>query len=203
MRISRLLFAILFLALAAGCTATLEIPSGYVRANSAQFNVPSLQKKTAYLVISPELERYQFEKEAYNWAGGSTFPDKLTFELGRAVSDELNSAAISLFGKTARYSSLKEATASSSKSDYVVVPAMESASLDLPAVRFTNITARVSLKYSVYDSSGTLLRTGTASGEGKKALEFTKQNYVIAFQEAIKDLMLKSKETLARLLAGP
>lgn len=186
--------------LAVGCAATLEVPSGYVRANSSQFNVASLQRTNANLVITPELESYVFEKEAYNWAGGSLFPDTLTFSLGKTLADELNSAALSLFGRTVRFRSLQEASSTSVKPDYVVVPEVTTASLDLPAIRFADITAAVSLKYSVYDSSGTLLRTATVSGEGKKALVLSKENYVIAFQEAIKDLMLKSKETLAELL---
>lgn len=196
---------LILVALVTGCgsTSTLQIPSGYVRANSAQFNVVSLQKSTAYIVTTPDFQGYQFKKDAYSAMGGALFPNHLTFEIGNAVADEFNSMAISLFAKTARYQSLSEATAAAGGApNFIVVPEFDAVSLDLPTVRFTDIDASVSVKYSVYDAKGEFIRSGIAVGEGKKALEFTQQNYVIAFQEAIKDLMLKSKEVIAGLASA-
>ena len=136
--------------------------------------------------------------------GGSLFPNHLTFDIGKAVADEINSMSLGLFAKTARFSSLGEAAnAAGVPPTFIVVPEFDAVSLDLPVVRFTDIDANVRVKYSVYDAKGTFLRSGIAAGEGTKALEFTQQNYVIAFQEAIKDLMLKSKEVLAELAAAP
>ena len=72
--------------------------------------------------------------------------------------------------------------------------------LELPVIRLGQINANVQIEYSFYRSDNILLTSKSLDGHGQKRLELTKQNYAIAFQEAVKDLMLKSKEVFISVL---
>lgn len=159
-----------------------------------QFDPAELKTKTACLVITSEFKKYQFTKEAYNWAGGSLFPDTIIFDIGNTLTSEINSLSDLLFQRTLRSDSLEESKHQRAYgADYIVVPKIINTSLELPMVRLGQIDATIQMEYAFYRSDGMLLTSIFLSGHGQKRLELTRQNYVIALQEAVKDLMLKSK----------
>ena len=176
-----------------GCSHNLVVPGTYGRNNPASVSADARVQKVTRLVLLNSFKTYTFEKKAYNWAGGSLFPDTLTFELGRALSEELSALTQSTYVSASEAPDLQSAIASEmGNSGLVIVPEIERVSLDLPPFRFADIEAAVALRYSLYDGNGRFITSSSLEGKAKKVLGFTKQNYVIAFQEAIKDLMLKT-----------
>ena len=183
------------------CTHALSVTSNFVSTNQMQFDTAELKTKTACLVITPEFKNYQFTKEAYNWAGGSLFPDTVIFDIGDTLTSEINSLSGLLFQRTLRSDSLEESKHQRVYgADYIVVPKIISTSLELPMVRLGQIDAIIQIEYIFYRSDGMLLTSIVLSGHGQKRLVLTRQNYVIALQEAVKDLMLKSKEAFISVM---
>ncbi|MBI5887081.1 MAG: hypothetical protein HZB82_00010 [Deltaproteobacteria bacterium] len=183
------------------CTHALSVTSNFVSTNQMQFDTAELKTKTAFILITPEFKNYQFTKKAYNWAGGSLFPDTIIFDLGNTLTSEINSLGRSLFKRTLQSDSLEESkNQRADGADYIVVPKIISTSLELPIVRLGQIDAIIQIEYTFYRSDGVLLTSIILSGNGQKRLELTKQNYVIALQEAVKDLMLKSKEAFISVM---
>jgi hypothetical protein len=173
----------------------MTVGSNFVASNPGQFRSEKLSGQKACLVLSPELKNYVFEKKAYNWAGGSMFKDTLYFDLGAAVSSEIDSLVSAMFGETSKTPNIKDAAG---KNAVIIKPEILDSALDLPAVRGGNITAEIQVKYTFYDSDGRQTASQSVTGSGNKQLVMTKENYNIAFQEAIKDLMNKSKDVLEK-----
>lgn len=190
-----LIVSILFYLLLAGCTHNMVVNSNFVASNQDQFRSEKLSREKACLVVSPELKNYIFEKKAYNWAGGSMFKDTLYFDLGKTISMEIDNLVSTMFGETFKVSDVKDATG---KNAVIIKPEIVDCTLDLPIVRGGTIKAETQLKYSFYNSEGKQIISQTVIGIGKKSLVLTKENYNIAFREAIKDLMNKSKDIIEK-----
>ena len=94
----RLLFIICVLFNFTACTHVLSVPS--ISSNQMLFETTELKTKTACIVITPEFKNYQFTKKAYNWAGGSLFPDTIIFDLGNTLTSEINGLCRALFNRT-------------------------------------------------------------------------------------------------------
>jgi len=179
----------------AGCAHNMAINSNFVVSNPDQFKSEKLSGKKACLVLPPELKNYIFEKKAYNWAGGSMFKDTLYFDLGKTVSSEIDNLVSAMFGETCKVSDMKDATG---KNAVIIMPEIVDSTLDLPAIRGGKIKAEIRLKYLFYDSDGKQIVSQTIIGNGIKSLVMTKENYNVAFREAIKDLMNKSKDAIEK-----
>ncbi len=178
-----------------GCTHNMAIDSNFVASNLDQFGSEKLSGEKACLVLSPELKNYVFEKKAYNWAGGNMFKDTLYFDLGKAVSSEIDNLVSAMFGETFKTAHIKDSTG---RNAVIIKPEIVDSTLDLPAIRGGNINAEIQLKYSFCDSDGKQIISQTIIGNGTKPLVMTKGNYNIAFREAIKDLMNKSKDAIEK-----
>jgi len=184
-----LITVILFFAM--GCAHTLEVPGNYIASNPEFIAQKEQIKKQACLVLTPEFKNYTFEKEAYNWAGGSMFPDKLTFTLGNTLSSEIANLCKGIYTSVSYADTLEQAK--QYKPDITISAEIEEASLDLPMVRFADITAEVNVKYSVYGPDMKLINTKIINGKGIKKLILSKENYIVVFHEAIKDLLTQTK----------
>jgi len=173
----------------------MAINSNFVASSHDQFRSEKLSRKKACLVVSSELKNYIFEKKAYNWAGGSAFKDTLYFDLGKTISLEIDNLVSAMFGETCKTSDIKDAIG---KNAVIIKPDIMDSTLDLPTVRGGNIKAEIQLKYTFYDSDGKQIISQSVIGLGNKALVMSRENYNIAFREAIKDLMNKSKDVIEK-----
>jgi len=190
---AKLLLTTLFFLLTA-CSHTLHVPTPNVHSDSTKFQSQQLKKKSICLVITPEFRDYTFTKEAYNWAGGSLAPDTITFELGESLTQATSDMTTDLFANVVTVNSLDETEENAIMcGNYIIAPQIIKSSLDLPVVRFTNITAEIEVRYKLYSLSRSLLRKETVKGNGDKRLIFTKGNYAIAFGLAMEDLIHKTK----------
>ena len=195
----RLFFIICVLSNFTACTHVLSVPT--ISSNQMLFETTELKTKAACIVITSEFKNYQFAKKAYNWAGGSLFPDTIIFDLGNTLTSEINGLCRALFNRTVQIDSLEESKNQRAYgADYIIVPKIINTTLELPIVRLGQINANVQIEYSFYRSDNMLLTSKSLDGHGQKRLELTKQNYAIAIQEAVKDLMLKSKEAFISVL---
>ena len=123
----RLLFIICVIFNLTACTHLLSVPS--ISTSQMQFDTPELKTKTACLVITSEFKNYQFTKQAYNWAGGSLFPDTIVFDLGNTLTSGINGLCRALFHRTVQIDSLEESRNQRAYSaDYIVVPKIISTS---------------------------------------------------------------------------
>lgn len=198
----RRIFWPVVLFLVSGCSHTMSVPANFVSSNPMQFTERALHEKSAYLVVTPKFVNYQFKKSSYNWAGGSLFPDTLIFELGNTLTIEIDNLTRSLFGTTTQVASLEAVRSGRmARFDFVVVPEIQNSSLELPVVRFGLIDAEITVKYSFYRGDESLITSVIVTGKGQKTLVLTRQNYVEAFEEAIKDLMVKSKDQFSAVLS--
>lgn len=187
------LFIISLFVFLTGCTHSITVKSNYVESNPNQFKSEKLSQQETCIVLTPELKNYIFEKKVYNWAGGSMFKDTLFFDLGKPISAEIDNLISNMFSKSYDASNIKDAIG---KNGIIIKPEIIDSSLDLPSIRGGNIVAEIQVKYSFYDSDGKLIASRTVLGTGTKALVITKENYNIAFGEAISDLINKSKAAI-------
>lgn len=159
----------------------------------------TLKNREVILVVGPELREYRLTKEAYNWAGGNLAPDHITFNVGEAFSLALIELCNHLFLAVDRSDSFREARGRAKTGQIIILPEIGRTEMFLPSIRFNDIQAEVMAKYSFYDDRGNLIDSKTVVGRGTKSLTFTKENYRIAMESALRDLIRQSNEAFLSL----
>jgi hypothetical protein len=181
-----------------GCSQhNMSIDSHIVESNKHQFKSKPIENKEICIVISPELSTYIFEKKAYSAMGGSMFPDTLYFDIGQNLSLELSNLIETITSKECKASNIEKAL---KDGNIIIQPEIIECSLDLPALRFKNVVAKITVKYSFYDSKGKLIYSENITGLGTHRLIARKENYNLAFQVAINDLLLKTTNIITNTI---
>jgi len=187
--------------LLSACSYQMPLRNNYVATNHRLFRTDSLKEKRVILVIDSYLKDYRLTRPVYNWAGGNLVPDHVSFEIGTAFAKELSNMCANLFSSINEVPSFKSAKGRSSKGiNLIIIPEIINAEIFLPSVRFANIKTEVTVKYSFYNSLGDLDDKGAATGRGEKKLIFTRKNYQLAMEDALKDLMIRSYDIFIEVL---
>jgi len=194
-------FLFVIVLLFSGCAYQTPLRNDYVATNPPLFQSNSLKEKRVILVMDSYLKNYCLTKSVYNWAGGNLTPDQVTFEIGPALTKEISNLCKTLFGSVKEVSNFKRAKEETGESIHlIIVPEISNAEIFFPSVRFADIKAEIAVKYSIYNFSGNLINMEVVLGKGTKQLTFTRKNYQLAMESALKDLMLKSNTVLLEVL---
>lgn len=184
-----------------GCAYQTPLRNDYVATNPLLFQSNSLKEKRIILVIDSYLLNYRLTKSVYNWAGGNLAPDQVTFEIGPALAKEISNMCKTLFGSVKEVSNFKRAREESGENiHWIIIPEIINAEIFFPSIRFADIKAEITVKYSFYNFSGNLINMEVLLGKGAKQLTFTRKNYQLAMESALKDLMLKSNTVFLDVL---
>jgi hypothetical protein len=197
--ISTLLLGIIMLLSA--CSYTMPLRNDFVSTNPRMFQSSSLKEKRIILVIDSYTKDYRLTRPVYNWAGGNTTPDHASFDIGVAFSKEISDMCNSLFFSANEVSSFKRAKEKAGQGvNFIIIPEIINAEIFLPSVRFADIKAEIAVRYSFYTSSGDLIDKGAITGRGEKELVFTRKNYQLAMEAALRDLLQKSYNIFLEVL---
>jgi len=181
-----------------GCSHQMQLRDNYVETNRNLFQSSSMKIKRINLVINPSLRDYRLTRPVYNWAAGNLAPDHITFEIGKSYSTELSKLCGLLFLSVTEFESLKRARPKSKYSfDFIIVPEIIGAEIFFPSIRFGNINTEITVKYSFFNSSGSLIDQVIVTGRGEKRSGYSSKNYQIAIELAIQDLIMKSYKILS------
>ena len=164
------------------CTYHMKVPSGIITSTSQN---SAITTKTAQLALEPSVKNYIHETKTYNWTGGLLFPDTIRFGIGEAVTAGLYALASKNF-KSVQVQ--EEGTPARSKNVLTLIPKIQQVHLELPTLRFTDITAQIQISLEIYVGLRKIT-TRTISGTGKAPLMFTRESYAQAFQQANVQLM--------------
>ncbi len=190
MRITWLSLALCAVALS-GCAQNYTLVARSVALPSAlNQTVPPRSNLGTILVLSPDFKGYTHTKEVYNWAWGAIAPDTANLMLGPALGSGVKGVLLRHFSSVLETDNMKTATQlAKAQNAAIFVPEITGSGFLVPIARLAAIPATVSMRYTIYDSTGSVLAIRTLDGAGEGRMGMTRKSYQVAMERAIEALL--------------